>query len=237
MSDTDETKVLGEDKKTSGQDKGDTSGKDKTGTFTEEQEKEVSARVEKAKSDALAKAGRSAKAITAKETGLQAREDALKKREDDDLRKAAERRQREREAGKDDPDALPIIEQKHANELEREAIRKERDALDAEKVEHAALVESAAEAKREILIWDIANEDDIKIDPVQLKKFADELELKTEEQIRAAAKQLAEGKSPDGDGDKKPGDKGFKKTPDSGETEGGELSDEEKLKLRFPTMS
>jgi len=181
-----------------------------TPTLTETQAR---ARETKAVSDALAKAGRTAKQLEQKEAGFTARQtelDARQKALDD----------AELEAIKGDPDLEAQYRRKQDFAKREKALAADRQKLEQEKLEHQGRLDAADATEKEIQIWEIAQKHGV--DANALK----ELNLDTPEQIESVAKAMAAGK---------PVTPIVK--PDSGKTTGGgELSEEQRLKERYPTM-
>jgi DNA repair exonuclease SbcCD ATPase subunit len=226
---TDETKETTQDtspeKETPSGGKPGTTSEPEAKTYTEEEK-------QKAISDALAKAGREAKALADKEAALNARQEAIdaKQAEIDE----AERRKEaaEFEAAKGDPELLRAYQDKQASKKEladilkqKADLKKEREVLDRDKADHEAEINEAKEAQHEILVWQVAS--DKGIDPVRLKNLSVKFKIEGKEQLEELADEIASGKP---------------ETPnplkvDSGVTTGGgEKSEEQKLKERYPTM-
>ena len=169
-------------------------------TYTEEQ-------VTKAVSDALAKAGRTAKQLEKREAeskirndARQAELDARQKRLDD----------AEFEAIKGDPDLEAAYKSKKRIEDAQKALDEDRRKLEAEKLEHTDKLKAADDTAREIAIWKIAIKHNA--DPAVVKEKADQLGVTSEEQVEAIAEMI-------GSKEVKPGLK-----PDSGMTRGGAKS-------------
>jgi hypothetical protein len=196
-----------------------TTPKEDTPTLTQTQAEEIAT---KAVNDALAKAGRDAKSLAKQREELENwqkyRDEVEAKKDEDEL-----------ERYKDDPERLDVVK-------ERQKLRKEKSDHEKWWRERQADVEAANAAKLEITCFEIAQEYDIK--PEDLKDAVIELDLKTEEQIKAQAKWMSKGK-PEAPSD----DKGNKppaappKPPDSGRNMGGgEKNEQQKLDERYPTM-
>ena len=172
-------------------------------TYTEEQ-------TQKMVSDALSKAGRAAKSLEQRETDIKTREDAIRAKEE--TQEAAEL-----EKLKEDPDALAAYKDK-------KVIKQERAQLERDKAEHAAEIQSAREAQKEITIWQVASAKNI--DPMRLKTLSDKFSIEGKEKLEELADEIGSGKT----------DKQI--DVDSGMTTGGtgEKSEEQRLKDRYPTM-
>ena len=179
-------------------------------TFTE-------AEVQKQVSDALSKAGRDAKSLEKRETDIRTQ-----------LEKIAQwQKQRDMEADerlKGNPEALDWLQKKRQ-------LQQEREALEREKAEHAELIKSANETKKEITLWEIAQKHDI--DAGELKDACEELGLATKEQFEGVAKRMAKAGT-------KPPQTPLK--PDSGKTTGGSrdtssMSADEKLAEGFKRLN
>jgi len=163
----------------------------------------------KAVSDALATAGRDAKALDVRGKGLEARETALKAEKDKIAQWQTARDAEELEAAGGDQEALTQIQRKKALRDKENKLSEERSTLEKDKLEHKAKIEAAEETEREIVIWEIAQKQGV--DASKLKELCTELNLQTKEQIERVAKEMGEGKAPP----KLP------LTPDPGETRGG----------------
>jgi hypothetical protein len=221
----DETKTTGQDPlpakgpASEGKD-GSTSQAPKTYTETEYQ---------KAVSDALAKAGRDAKSIEAREARLKdlgAREAALKAREDEARRKAEEA---EYSAVKDDPEKLSAYEMRKKAREEAEALKAEREKFEQEKASHQEELTFAQKVKRSTLMGEIAGEFKDG-DPEELEKLCDSLGIGSEpDKVRTTAGIKWAKLEPE----KKEGEHSDFK-PDSGVTKGGaedfdKMTPEEKI--------
>jgi hypothetical protein len=199
----DETKTTGQDplpeKGPASEGKeGSTSPAPKTYTEAEHQ---------KAVSDALARAGRDAKSLETREARLkdiEAREKALKDREEE-VRKRAE--EEEARAAGNDPEKLSVLELRRKAAAEAEAVRAEREKLEADKLAFQERLSKAEELERAAEIDQIARKYQDG-DPDKLKTLCEKLNLKSREQIEAAAETIFTRKS-----------EGFK--ADSGVTKGG----------------
>jgi hypothetical protein len=172
-------------------------------TYTEEEHR-------KAVSDSLAKAGRDAKAIEAREAKLkdiETREARLKTAEAEAKKKAEES---EYAAVKDDPEKLTAYELHKKAREEAEAVRLDREKLEAERQAFQAKLTRAEELERaaEIALITQKYSDG---DPDKLANLCERLNLTSKEQIEAAAEIIFT---------QNPGE-AFK--PDSGVTKGGAL--------------
>ena len=172
-------------------------------TYTEEQ-------IRNMVSDALSEAGRDAQTLEKRETSIKAREDAIRAKED--TQEAAEL-----EKLKEDPDALAAYKDK-------KVIKQERAQLERDKAEHAAEIQAAREAQKEIIVWQVASAKSI--DPMRLKTLSDKFSIEGKEKLEELADEIGSGKT----------DKQI--DVDSGMTTGGtgEKSEDQKLKDRYPTM-
>jgi len=179
--------------------------------------------------------GRDVKALTDREVGLDAREEAIKAQqaEIDEIKR--QRDEAELAEARGDPTKMRAYQTRKSREQEdvelkaqRDALKKDRAILDRDKAEHEAEVKVARETQLEIEIWKIAEAEGV--DPVELKDMMKDFNLTTVEQAKTAAKRL----------NKKPVDETTKKPliPVTGVTSGGpgEKSEEKKLKERYPTM-
>lgn len=201
---------------------GGSTSEPETPTLTETQAKE---RETKAVSDALAKAGRTDKKLGQREVTLNTREEALNARQTD--LDAIQKRLDEAEfnAIKGDPDLEAKYRDTRKLQADQRALAEDKRKFEQDKAQHQADIDAANATKKEIAIWEIAQKHGV--DANTLK----ELNLETPEQIESVAKAMAAGKAP-GDTETPPGGE-----PDSLKTKGGgELSDEQKLKARYPTM-
>jgi len=174
-------------------------------TFTKEQ-------ADKRVSDELSKAGRTAKA-------LEAREEAVKAREEEHEERQKQKDEAELERYKDDPEKLDVIKERQEN-------RKEKEQLARERAEHAAEIQAANATKLETTCFGIAQEHGV--DASELKDAAVEYKLTSKEQIESLAKRMAKGEP----GGKPPATPPLK--PMSSKTMGGEnwqdLSADEKVR-------
>lgn len=196
--------------------KGQPSSGDNGGTSKESAETLTKDQVDKLVSDALAKAGRTAKDFEKKEAAIKTEKEAIAKWQ-------ADREKEELDSVKDDPEALTLLQRKKAVKEAEAKLATEREALDKEKAEHAEKLTAAEETERELLIWELAGD---KIDPDKLKGICDKLKAKTKEEIQAIVDIIA--------GEVKPN---LKIKPDLSATIGsGTKSDDQRLKERYPTM-
>ena len=198
------------EKGTSSGGKTGTTSKETPQTYTEEQ-------IRNMVSDALSKAGRDAQTLEQKEGALKAREDAITaKQEALDVA--------ELERVKEDPDALAAYKDKKARKKERDELTQERTQLERDKAEHAAEIQAARDAQKEIIIWQVASAKSV--DPMRLKTLSDKFSIEGKEKLEELADEIGSGKT----------DKQI--DVDSGMTTGGtgEKSEDQKLKDRYPTM-
>jgi hypothetical protein len=157
-------------------------------TFTPEQ-------VQKAVSDALARAGREARALETRKAGLDAREQAVREAEahsEAEARKALE--------GK--PDELSLFDRRRAVEAEAAEVAAERKAVEAERAAHAGELRQAAALRFEMAVINLAGETGV--DAGTLKDTG----INDMETLKRVAALLPR--------------KGQAITPDSGKTAGGE---------------
>ena len=125
------------------------------------------AEVLKIKSDALSKAGRDAQSTDARETALKAREDAqaLRDREKDE---------EDYEKARGNPEALSALQKEKAAKLSSKTIKDERDALEREKVTLQVERDATNAVKRDIGIIELAEK--YKVDTTVLKDLDLDLE-------------------------------------------------------------
>jgi len=150
-----------------------------TRTYTEQD-------VQKMVSDRLAAAGREAKA-------LETRKAELERKEQEIAQWRARKEEEELEAARGDPDKLNSYQEKKRLRDEREELTKQRREWEQEKLSHEVEIEEARATKREIDIFDIAQEYEGG-DAVKLKKLCDTFKATSKEQIREAAENLWEKK-------------------------------------------
>jgi hypothetical protein len=143
--------------------------------------------IQKAISDALAKAGREAKALEAREQKLkdiETREKALIQQEE-----AAQKARDEAEltAILDDPDKLSVYQYRKKVKEAEEVLKTEKAKFEAEKASHQEELTFARKVKRSTVMGEIAGEFKDS-DPEELEKMADTLGIGSEpEKIRALA--------------------------------------------------
>ena len=181
--------------RTSGGDKGSTS-KEQPQTYTEEQ-------VTKRISDELAKVGRNAKSLEAREAQLTALGKSLEADKAQIAKWQEEREEEELMAAQGSPEALTLLQRKHALRKKEAEFAEKQSAFDAAKAGHEAELQETRDVKREVTIWEIAGDD---IDPAKLKDTCDKLNAQTEEQIKA----IADSIRPEKAGDKTPSRLGAK---------------------------
>jgi hypothetical protein len=183
--------------------------------------------MQKAVSDALAKAGREAKALEAREArlkDLEARETALKLAEEAGQKA---REGAELAALQDDPERLSVYQYRKKVKEQEEALKAERAKFDAERASHQEELTFAQKVRRSTVMGEIAGEFQDG-DPKELEQICDNLGIGSEpERIRAVAGVKWQKPSA-----KPEGEAGVK--PDSGVTSGGsadtsKLSPEEKF--------
>jgi hypothetical protein len=220
MDGTENPKGLSSEGQTS---EGETQGTSKqTKTYTEEE-------LQKAKSDALAQAGRDAKAFSEREAALKAEKDAIEAEKTKIADWQRQREQAELDEARKDPDKLAQW-QKRQQEKTRDAEFAKREAdlnkrqvdLTKREAEHEAEITSAREAKLEMKVFELAGK--YNLNPIVLKDGMKDLGLSTPEQAEALAKRLSEtGKRPP---------EGEALKPASGVTSGGgKLTNEQLDKL------
>ena len=166
-------------------------------TYTKEQ-------AEKLISDALAKAGRTAKQLEKREAEIKTRDDARQAELDARQKRLDDA---EFEAIKGDPDLETAYKNKKRIGDAQKTLDEDRRKLEAEKLEHADRLKTADDMAREISIWKIAIKHNA--DPAVVKEKADYLGATSEEQVEAIAEMI-------GSKEVKPSLK-----PDSGMTRGG----------------
>ena len=161
--------------------------------------------------------GRDTKTLEQRDSAIKAREEAIKAKEE--AQESAEL-----EKVKEDPDALAAYKDKKARKKERDELAEERAQLERDKAEHAAEIQAAREAQKEITIWQVASAKNI--DPMRLKALSDKFSIEGKEKLEELADEIGSGKT----------DKQI--DVDSGMTTGGtgEKSEDQKLKDRYPTM-
>ena len=161
--------------------------------------------------------GRDTKSLEQRETSIKAHEDAVTAKQE--ALDAAEL-----ERVKEDPDALAAYKDKKARKKERDELAEERAQLERDKAEHAAEIQAAREAQKEITIWQVASAKSV--DPMRLKTLSDKFSIEGKEKLEELADEIGSGKT----------DKQI--DVDSGMTTGGtgEKSEKQKLKDRYPTM-
>jgi len=161
--------------------------------------------------------GRDTKTLEQRDSAIKAREEAIKAKEE--AQESAEL-----EKVKEDPDALAAYKDKKARKKERDELAEERAQLERDKAEHAAEIQAAREAQKEITIWQVASAKNI--DPMRLKALSDKFSIEGKEKLEELADEIGSGKT----------DKQI--DVDSGMTAGsaGEKSEEQRLKDRYPTM-
>lgn len=174
-----------------------TSDKKDTVSFTEETQK-------KAIEDALSGAGRTSAAFDSRKTALDAREQTVKDAETKEIQRQKDRDAKEREAVKDDPAALTIVEQRQQLRNREAEVNRQTAENEANKAKFQKDIDAATTTRLEADITAIGTKH--KVDPKRLKGLGI-TDLKTLEEV-------AKGWT-----DKKPFN------PDGGENVGG-MSDE-----------
>jgi len=103
-------------------------------------------------------------------------------------------------------------------------LAQERAQLERDKAEHAAEIQAAREAQKEIIVWQVASAKGI--DPMRLKTLSDKFSIEGKEKLEELADEIGSGKTDP------------QIEVDTGMTTGspGEKSEEKKLKDRYPTM-
>ncbi len=154
-------------------------------TFTKEQVEEIST---KAVSDALSTAGRTAKS-------LEEREEAIKKADERTAQEGRERREKELEIARDDPDKFTAVQLRHKQEVKDAELAKDRRELDADKEKHQEAVKVDLETirvfNRTKIAAEVAVDKGVSVD--SLLKLTKE---DTREAMEATAKLLSEKKPP-----------------------------------------
>ena len=199
---TDETKQAGADtsrNEDSSQSNAGSTSKETPKTYTEQD-------VLKMVSDRLATAGREAKV-------LETRKAELERREQEIAQWRTRKEEEELEVARGDPDKLNSYQEKKRLRDEKEELSKQRREWEQEKLAHEVEIEEARATKREIDIFDIAQEYEGG-DAVKLKKLCDTAKITSKEQIREAANTIWEKKGKQPEGTPKP-------KHDSGMTIGG----------------
>jgi len=185
MDGTENPKGLSSEGQTS---EGETQGTSKqTRTYTEEE-------LQKAKSDALAQAGRDAKALSDREAAIKAREEAAaesdRRREEAELTEARKDPDKLAQYNKKQADKQIEKQRKADSDAEKLALRKEREQLEREKAENEAVLKAWREDILERKVFELAGK--YNLNPVVLKDGMKDLGLSTAEQAEALAKRLSE---------------------------------------------
>lgn len=148
---------------TTGQTSGDVKGSTPAPeTYTKESQ-------EKAVSDALATAGRTAKALTDRETAVQASETAVKAAEAKVAEAQKAKDAAELEAARSDPDQLSAVQKKQALKAREDALAKSEAELARSKAEHQSDIGAAKTSQVEKKAMEIATQ--YKVDAATLVKF------------------------------------------------------------------
>ena len=190
-----------------------------TPTLTKTQAKEQANKEVQA---ALMAAGRTAKKIEQREVAIKTQEDAFTARQAELDARQQRLDDAELDAIKGDPDLEAQYRRKQEATKREKALAEREQKQTQKEIEHQADIDAANASKREIAIWEIAQK--YGVDANALK----ELNLDTPEQIEAVAKAMSAGK---------PKEPVTGSEPDSGKTKGGgELSEEQRLKERYPKM-
>jgi len=184
-----------ENQKDTLQENGQPSSEDKQGTSPKEAKTYTDEEVNKRVSDALAKAGRDAKALADQKASIEAQQQEIDatKSEIDEMQKRID--EAELEAARGDPDKLRDLQTKKSYKDQLAALstkKKEQDKREAElnrrEAENAETVKSAQQHQMEMSLWEIAAE--AGINPQTLKDGVKDLNLTTVEQAKALAKRL-----------------------------------------------
>ncbi len=174
MGNTDETKDAVQDSKPKGytvtmpkgdasDDKGGTtSDKKNTVSFTEETQK-------KAIEDALSGAGRTSAAFDSRKTALDARDQTLKDAEVKEVQRQKDRDTKEREAVKDDPDKLSIVEQRQQLRDREAEVNRQKAENEATTTRNQTAIDAANATRLEADISTIGTKH--KVDPKWLKEL------------------------------------------------------------------
>ena len=210
---------------------GGTGTTSQTKTYSEDEK-------QKAISDALAAAGRDAKALEQREASLKEQVAAIEARQAEIAKQEEAIEAAEREAAKYDPDRLKDFQARQAEkqarrtvEAEKAQLAKERAELAKAKAEQEVEVEAARKITRELKLREICAKHEVPFTDM------DKLGLSVE-QTEAVAKAIAAARSGNGK-DEKPADEAAKQgfIRDSGVTSGAtQKSEEQRLKERYPSM-
>lgn len=234
------------DKGTPSEVKAPPSGEKETTPKEPEPQTHTQTQVNKAVHLALSQAGRTATALEARETTVKAREDAAK--EAQDRKDAAELVEAQK-----DPDKLAAYQSEQA-QRQRTKKQDDRDAAQTKReAEHEAEIQAAKETQREIVIFEIATAKGV--DPVRLKNLSTKLNIEGKENLEELAAEIASGKPKEGDknlveygkivedfGSNSAEAKSWRLEHPDFEADnaltkgGGEKSEEQRLKERYPTM-
>jgi len=129
----------------------------------------------------------------------------------------------------DDPNRFNAVKELKAAQEERRQLKADRRALEVEKETHGEAVKLAQDTLREISIWEMSAEYE-NGDPVRLKDLCDTFEAKSEEQIRKVADTLWTKKAAE------PIEPSLLHPFKSETVGGGEKTEQQRLKERYPTM-
>ena len=162
-------------------------------TYTEQEHKDA---LQKAVSDALATAGRDAKALSQQKADLQAERDAITAERAEVEEAKRQRDAEELAAARTDPAKLSAYQAKKAREAREADIKAREDAIKKreqeqarKEAEHAEKVRAAEEVTLGMKLYEIAAKHDV--NPEDLKTGIKELGLTTEAQAETLAKRLA----------------------------------------------
>jgi len=139
----------------------------------------------KAISDALAKAGRDDKSLSARDAAVKAREDALA--EQDRQRDAAELAEAQK-----DPGQLAVYQKKQADKQRGKSLDDREAEINRSKAENEAEITAARERDKEITIISVASAKGI--DPVRLKTLSEQFNVEGKEKLEELAAEITSGK-------------------------------------------
>ena len=190
-------------------------------TFTAEEVAKRHSTLDKRISELTKEVGRSKLTFEALKTENQQLRDSLAQREKDEYDKLLE------DAG-GDPKLQAMLRKEQGIKAKEIELRQKEAELASREEEHKELLETASEVRRREIANKLAAEHGVSADV--LLEFGD----KTPEAMETTAKRLAKAmgpKKPEADG-KPP----MRPYSGAGSGAGGELSEEERLKQRYPTM-
>jgi hypothetical protein len=139
----------------------------------------------------------------------------------------------ERQGLSDSPEGVKLFQEKQELRKTQRKLQQERADLDKDKLQHAGDIKAVREHQWEETVWEIAHRYNIE------SNILEELNLTTAEQVEAAAKAIAGAKTVPGQDteDREAGGVTSALKTDSAKGKGGgEKSEEQRLKERYPTM-